>query len=44
MPIIEKHWQNLTDEQWHHLAEQYLLEILRDIGKEYSDEETETAE
>jgi hypothetical protein len=44
MPIVERHWEKLTDDQWQHLAEQYLLEIRLDIGKEFSDKERETTD
>ncbi|HVE59972.1 MAG TPA: hypothetical protein VNB22_24375 [Pyrinomonadaceae bacterium] len=37
MAIIQNHWAKLTDEQWQHLAEQYLLEIRENGGKEYEE-------
>ncbi len=44
MPVIEKHWEKLTEEKWQHLAEQYLSEIRRNIGREGRDEDVGTEE
>lgn len=33
MPI-DKHWEKLNERQWRHLAEQYLLELRENEGKE----------
>jgi hypothetical protein len=40
MPVISEHWEKLSAEQWQHLAEQYLLEITENSGKEYDEENT----
>jgi len=37
MSKIQEHWAKLTNEQWQHLAEQYLLEIRENEGKEYEE-------
>ncbi len=37
MTRIQEHWAKLTDEQWLHLAEQYLLEISENEGKKYEE-------
>jgi hypothetical protein len=39
MPVISEHWEKLTEEQWLNLAQQYLDEINRNIGKEYNEED-----
>lgn len=38
MVIIQQHWAKLTNEQWTHLAEQYLLEISDNQGKEHAED------
>ena len=38
MSRIETHWEKLTEERWRHLAEQYLLEIRENKGKDYKEE------
>lgn len=40
MPVISEHWEQLSEKQWHHLAEQYLLEINVNSGKEYDEEDS----
>jgi hypothetical protein len=37
MPVIERHWEKLTEKQWQHLAEQYLLEIRENSGEEWEE-------
>ena len=37
MAKIQEHWAKLTDDEWLHLAEQYLLEIRLNEGKNYAE-------
>ncbi len=37
MPIIEKHWGELTDEKWQHLIKSFLMEIRKNSGKDYEE-------